>query len=60
MKNMSLTEFSSYGCLLSNLSAARLFYELEKMFLRGSAAIVFNELVGLNLIHFFISNFGSK
>ena len=52
MKNMSLTEFSSYGCLLSNLSAARLYYELEKMFLRGSAAIVFNELVGLNLIHF--------
>ena len=52
MKNISLTEFSRCGGLLSNLSAARLFYELEKMFLRGSAAVVFNELVGLNLIHF--------
>ena len=52
MKDMNLAEFSRYGCMLENLSAARLFYELEKLFLRGSAAELFEELVELNLVQF--------
>ena len=52
MKDMNVAEFSRYGCMLENLSAARLFYELEKLFLRGSAAKLFEELVELNLVQF--------
>ncbi|MEC8147688.1 MAG: polynucleotide adenylyltransferase PcnB [Pseudomonadota bacterium] len=52
LKNLTFDELSQHGYLLDNLSSARLFYELEKLFLRGSASDIFNELVDLNLVHY--------
>ena len=52
MKDMNLAEFSRYGCMLDNLSSARLFYELEKLFLRGFATELFSRLVQLNLVQY--------
>ncbi len=52
LTDMNLADLSRYGHMLDNLSSARLFYELEKLFLRGSAAELFNELVKLNLVQF--------
>ena len=51
-KDLTLHELTQHGDLLDKLPAARVFYELEKLFLRGFAFETFNELVDLKLIHF--------